>query len=80
MKSDSYPIYEKQYCYCNFKIKYIQVNFKTIKEKDYRALKANLSRNEPQLPHLKNSLMNIINWHTSRIIFPICPNKEKYYF
>ena len=43
---------------------YIQVNFKTIKGKDYGALEAKLSWNEPQLPYLENSLMNITNWPT----------------
>ena len=84
MKSYSYPIDEKQYCYCNFKIKWSLLlhssKFLTIKGKDYGALEAKLSWNEPQLPHLKKSLMNRINWHTSRIRFLICPNKEKYYF
>ena len=56
---------------------YIQVNLKTIKVKDYRTLEAKLSLNKPQLPHLKNRSMNITNWHTSRIRFPIRSNNEK---
>ena len=42
---------------------------------------AKLGWNKPQLPHLKNSSMNIKKkCHTTRIRFPICSNKEKYYF
>ena len=66
---------------CQLKIRWIhhliQVNFKTIKQKDHRTLEAKLSYNEPQLTHFKNSSMNITNRPTSRIRFSICPNKEK---
>ena len=58
----------------------IQVNFKKIKGKDYETFKAKLSWNKPQVTWLTNSSMNITNWHTSRIRFPISPNKEKDYF
>ena len=89
MKYDSYTIYEKQCSYFRIwkwkKTMSTQWNlssskFKTIKLKDYGTLEAKLSWQEPQLPHLKNSSMNITNWHTSRIRFHICPDKEKYYF
>ena len=54
------------------------MNFKKIQGKDYGTHEAKLSRNEPQKPHLKTSSMNITNWHTSRITFQICREKEKY--
>ena len=55
----------------------IQVNFKTIKGKDYGTLEAKLSWNKPQLPHLKNSPMNITRIQIIRIRFPIWPNEEE---
>ena len=44
---------------------------------NWNIYEAKLSYIKPQLANLKTSSMNITNWHTSIITFPICPNKER---
>ena len=55
----------------------IQVNLKTIKQKDYGTLEAKLSWNEPHLSYFKNSSMNITKWPKSRIKLPMSPKNRK---